>query len=88
MACGLPVLAANTSFEPLLGRRAGELLFAPDRPQELGQRLIRMAGTDPGRRRELGLGLRERVAAEHGLGGLMDRIVDLASEAARERGRV
>lgn len=87
MACGLPILAANASFEPLLGGRARELLFPPDKPEELGQRLIRMAGLDPAQRRELGLSLRERVVAEHGLGKLMDRIIGLAGEAARSRGR-
>ena len=86
MASGLPVIAANTSFEPLLGERAGEMLFPPSRPEGLGERLLAMAGLSPAQRREIGLGLRERVAAEHGLGGLMDRILALAGEAGAGRG--
>jgi len=83
MACGLLVVAANESFRPLLGDLAEELIYPADQPAGLAQRLLNLAGTESARRRELGLKLRERVEAEHGLGRLMDRIL---AEAAAVRG--
>ena len=84
MACGLPVIAANRSFEPLLGELAGQMLYSAHEPEELGARLVEMAALTPARRRELGLRLRERVVAQHGLGGLMDKVVALADEVTKK----
>lgn len=80
MACGLPVIAANRSFEPLLGNQTRQMLFPAQEPEGLGGRLLEMAGLTPARRRELGLSLRERVVSEYGLEALMDKVVALAGE--------
>ncbi|MBW1711891.1 MAG: glycosyltransferase family 4 protein [Deltaproteobacteria bacterium] len=83
MACGLPVVVANRSFVPLLGDQAGRLVYPPDQPQALAQKLIDLAQVPAGQRRALGLDLRAKVQAEHDLGRLMDRILNEAAEAGR-----
>ena len=86
MACALPVVTANRSFEPLLGELASRMIYPAQEPEALGRMLADLAGQTPAARRELGLELRERVVAAHGLGGLMDKIIGLAGEARRAPG--
>ncbi len=86
MACGLPAVTANRSFDPLLGELAQRLIYPAREAEALGRMLTDLAGLTPAARRELGLELRKRVVAAHGLGGLMDRIIALAKEAAENPG--
>jgi glycosyltransferase involved in cell wall biosynthesis len=60
MACGAPVIAANTSSLPEVVGEAG-LLIDPTSVDELAQALARLAG-DPELRRELGQRARSRAA--------------------------
>lgn len=60
MACGTPVAASRVGALPeLLGEDA--LFFAPDRPEDLAEQLVRLAN-DTSLRQELGRSGRERAA--------------------------
>jgi len=88
MACGLPVVVRNETFLPLLGGEA-DALWTPDLdPEHVADRLAGLLDMSAGERRQIGARLRERVRAEHDLDGLIDRLVGVLSEAARERGKI
>jgi glycosyltransferase involved in cell wall biosynthesis len=82
MSSGLPVVTANESFRPLMGRWTDRLMYPPAEPDALADRLVDLARWPAAERRALGLELRERVQSGHGLDRLMDLIVN---EAARLR---
>jgi glycosyltransferase involved in cell wall biosynthesis len=88
MACGLPVVVRNETFLPLLGDEADELWSSDLDPEQIADRLGKLLDKPAGARREIGARLRERVRTEHDLDGLIDRLVNVLSEAARERGKL
>jgi glycosyltransferase involved in cell wall biosynthesis len=87
MACGLPVVVRNETFLPLLGDDA-DGLWSPDLdPEQVADRLAGLLDRSAEARREIGARLRERVRADYDLDGLIDRLVGVLAEAAREKGK-
>ncbi len=81
MASGLPVLAANPSFGPLMGDLADRLLYPADKPGDLADRLMALRQAGSATRRAWGGDLRAAVAAGHDLDRLMDKIIARAGKA-------
>ncbi len=75
MACGLPVMLANQSFEALLADESRLLLYPPRQPARLAEGLMRLREFSLEERRRIGLELRRGVVENHELGRLMDRVV-------------
>jgi glycosyltransferase involved in cell wall biosynthesis len=71
----LPALAAADAFSDLL---PDELRFPPRDAEALAERLRALAALSPAERRDLGLALRRRVAAEHSVETWADRVVEAA----------
>jgi glycosyltransferase involved in cell wall biosynthesis len=75
MAAGVPTIVSSTAFRPLLGEYAPDLLLpAPNDHNTLAVRLSRIMQMSEDERREMGSTLRERVAAAHGIDGLIVRL--------------
>jgi glycosyltransferase involved in cell wall biosynthesis len=71
----LPVLASNPVFDELL---PDELRFARESPEELAERLERLAHTDAAERARIGSELRERVVAGHSVESWAERVIEVA----------
>jgi len=74
----LPVIASNPVFDELLDGLAVPLRFRRDDPEELAQRIERVAMMTPAQRASVGRVLRERVAEHHSAGHWADRILEVA----------
>jgi glycosyltransferase involved in cell wall biosynthesis len=75
MAAGVPTIVSSTAFRPLLGEYAPDLLLpAPNDHNSLAVRLSRIMQISEDDQREMGSALRERVAAAHGIDGLIVRL--------------
>ena len=83
MACGIPVLACNEAFEDLLGGFSLKLMFGVGDGEELANRLADFLNLSNNDRRGLGSELRDRVASEHNLAGLVDRLTTVFGEITR-----
>ncbi len=85
MLTAKPVVVTNADFLPLLGDTA-DLLYVPydAPPQALAERLGRLLRMSPAERAAIGQKLRERALEAHALEGLMDRMVQLMRELARD----
>ncbi|MBN1963367.1 MAG: glycosyltransferase family 4 protein [Anaerolineae bacterium] len=78
MLCGVPTIVANAAFDDVLGPyRDGLRVSSGDDAEGLAARLKALLLLSAAERQEIGLALRERVAAAHSLSGLMDRLVAL-----------
>jgi glycosyltransferase involved in cell wall biosynthesis len=76
MACAVPTLVSNPAFDPLLAEDAPALRVArEDDVTGLAQRIRGLLALPPEERAALGLRLRARVAAAHGLDALIPRLV-------------
>lgn len=81
LACGLPTVVSHHGFDALLGDAAPRLrIDSPDDAAGLAQRLRQLIGLSLEDRRALMAPLRERVAAAHGLPGLMGRLLGVFEE--------
>jgi glycosyltransferase involved in cell wall biosynthesis len=76
MACGCLVLTTNESFAPVLGRHAEMMVHPHTSSGGLEGALEALAALAHDERVRIGLELREIVVREHGLGRMMDRIVE------------
>jgi glycosyltransferase involved in cell wall biosynthesis len=74
----LPVIASNPVFDELLDGLAVPFRFRRDDPQELAQRIERVAVMTPEQRASVGRVLRERVAADHSVEHWAERILEVA----------
>jgi glycosyltransferase involved in cell wall biosynthesis len=74
----LPVIASNPVFDELLDGLAVPFRFRRDDPEELAQRIERVAVMTPSQRASVGRVLRERVAAGHSVGHWAERILEVA----------
>jgi glycosyltransferase involved in cell wall biosynthesis len=84
MLTGCPVIVSNPAFNSLLGEHREAL--SVDRPDDVtgvADRIAALLERTPEQRAAMGLDLRARTAAEHGLDRLMARMVDLMREGAR-----
>lgn len=80
MLTGIPLIAANPAFGNLLGPYADKLLVdTPEDAAGVARRLAELLALPATERSAMGSELRERVAAEHSLDRLMDRLVELMS---------
>ena len=78
MLTGIPIITPNPAFDSLLGEYAGLLrLNMPNHAAEIADRIQTILEIPAGERRKIGLDLRERTAAAHGLDNLMQRLVAL-----------
>jgi len=88
MACGLPLVASNEAFIPVLDAWR-DLLIVPGGPPEaladsLARRLRRLMAMPPAERQALGLALRQIVVEGHSLDRLMDRLVKMWESGRRQ----
>lgn len=74
MSCGLPVITANEAFVPVLQKWSDDLLVAPDVPEMLAEKLVKLAARSD--REALGRELRELVVRDHSLERLVKKLVD------------
>lgn len=82
MASGVPALVHNEAFLPLLGEEAVRL-FCPDlNPDRIAERLAALLTLPNAERAALGARLAARVRAEHGLEGLIERLVGVFEDVA------
>lgn len=75
MACGLPVVTANESFQNMLAPWHNMLLVPPNSPDILPARLAYLANMPPEERMALGTMLRKIVVEQHSLEGLVDQLM-------------
>jgi glycosyltransferase involved in cell wall biosynthesis len=75
MACGKPVLTSNEAFTEVLADYADLLLFAPERPEELAEKIHGLLQMDDLEKVQLGASLRKIVETNHSVNHLMDRLV-------------
>ncbi len=74
----LPVVASNPVFDQLLDGLTVPLQFRRDDPEELAQRLERLAMMTPEQRAAIGRVLRDRVAKGHSVEHWADAILEVA----------
>jgi glycosyltransferase involved in cell wall biosynthesis len=84
MACGCLVLTTNESFEPVLGPHAETMVRPHTSSGGLEGALETLAAMAHDERVRIGLELREIVVRNHGLGRMMDRIIEEIA-AVRDR---
>ncbi|MCA0457695.1 MAG: glycosyltransferase family 4 protein [Chloroflexi bacterium] len=77
MACGLPVITANESFEPILAPWADLLYIPPESPDVLPVRLKRLIEMSVQDRTDLGSQLRALVVEQHSIDRLVDRLMTI-----------
>jgi glycosyltransferase involved in cell wall biosynthesis len=87
MSCARPCVLANEGFRDLLGPHASRLWFRPGDAAELAARLRGLLHLTAAERAAIGRDLRERVARDHALGRLADRLLDLLREQAAAKRR-
>ena len=83
MACGVPVVTCNEAFMGLLDGFSIELMYEVGDGVELADRLWDVLMLSSDERRRMGAELRDRVVSEHGLAGLVDRLVAVFEEVTR-----
>ena len=87
MSCARPSVVANEGFRDLLGAHAERLWFPHGDAAALAARVDDLLRAGAAERAAIGADLCERVAREHGLDRLADRLLELLRrEAARKRG--
>jgi glycosyltransferase involved in cell wall biosynthesis len=78
MAAGTPTIVSNPAFDSLLGDYAPKLrIDSPEDVEGLAVRLQALLALSEDERRAMGLDIRERVIAAHGLDRLMPRLVSV-----------
>ncbi len=75
MACGKPVLTSNEAFKDMLADNAELLLFAPERPEELVEKIYGLLQMDDLEKVQLGASLRKITERDHSVDHLTDRLV-------------
>ncbi|MCK4792253.1 MAG: glycosyltransferase family 4 protein [Desulfobacteraceae bacterium] len=75
MACEKSVLTSNEAFKDMLADNAELLLFAPERPEELAEKIHGLLQMDDLEKMQLGASLRKIVETDHSVNHLMDRLV-------------
>jgi glycosyltransferase involved in cell wall biosynthesis len=84
MACGLPVVVTNRTFEPLLGEYAGRMIARQD-AQDVAARLTALLDAPVEERAALGATLRARVLARYSVESLIERLIGVFEEVLSER---
>jgi len=74
MACGLPCAVCTPAFNEQLGDFVPEVIFREEDAEDLVQKLVNVLDMRPEYRREFGRLVR-RIAAQHSVDSLMERIV-------------
>ncbi|GAB4479211.1 MAG: hypothetical protein Kow00124_24530 [Anaerolineae bacterium] len=82
LGCGIPLVATDAVYRDVLGDEAGRLMARPADAADVASRLGDLLALAPEERRALALRLRERAVEQHGLEGMMDRLVRVLAEAA------
>ncbi len=75
MACEKPVLTSNEAFKDMLADNAELLLFAPERPEELAEKIYGLLQMDDLEKGQLGASLRKITERGHSVDHLTDRLV-------------
>ncbi|MBK8022027.1 MAG: glycosyltransferase family 4 protein [Chloroflexi bacterium] len=76
IACAVPTVVSSAAFASLLGEHDARLrIDDPEDDAALADRLDALLSIQVEERRALGMQLRERVVAAHGLDGLIERLV-------------
>ena len=83
-AAGVPVLASNTALADFLGGLPLELSFPARDADALAERLLALAAAGGETRRETGLELRRRVAADHSVEHWADEVAEIVTGVTRE----
>lgn len=83
MMTGTATIVGSAAFDPVLGAHATRLRVAdPADPAAVAASLERLLALPAAERARIARDVRERATAEHGLDGLMDRLVALMRTAA------
>ena len=82
MATETPVLTSNDAAAEILGPLKDPCLFPSRDDHALAERIEKILRMSEQQRRELGQGLRAIVVHNHTVGKLVDRIIQVVSEAA------
>jgi len=77
MACEKPVLTSNEAFKDMLADNAELLLFTPEKPEELAEKIYGLLQMDGPKRVQLGASLRKIVERDHSVDHLMSRLVEI-----------
>lgn len=84
LASGVPAVVRNATFVDLLGTDR-EALWCPDLdPQCVAHKIANLLRMPDAERQQLGLDLRQRVQQQYDLDGLVNRLVAVLSQAAKE----
>lgn len=75
LACGVPVICANTAYADFLAPWRDLLYLKAPSAEALAERLSRLAALPSPDRQALGAQLREAVLREHSLNGLVNRLL-------------
>ena len=74
MACEVPVMVSNPVFRPILDPYADQLMFLPENPASLAERLQALLSQPQAERDEIGKALRQIVASSHAIAALMGNV--------------
>ncbi|NQU83217.1 MAG: glycosyltransferase family 4 protein [Parcubacteria group bacterium] len=72
VACEIPVLVANKSFESLVGDH--DLIFEHGKSEDLAEKILKLKELSKPQRYEIGAHLREQVVEHHNLSNLIQKI--------------
>jgi len=84
MACGKPVLTSNEAFTEVLADYADLLLFAPERPEELAEKIIYILRMNGEKRKALCRNMGEIIKKEHSVHNLTEKLMEVFKSAVRK----
>ncbi len=84
MACEKPVLTSNEAFKDMLADYTDLLLFAPERPEELAEKIIYILRMNGEKRKALCRNMGEIVKKEHSVHNLTEKLIEVFRSAVRK----
>tara|TARA_B100001123_G_C15341188_1_gene1034994 strand:- start:3552 stop:4619 length:1068 start_codon:yes stop_codon:yes gene_type:complete len=82
MASGIPIVTNNCSYRGLLKDYESALMMQNDDVESLASQISRIINDEPAAR-EMGINLRDRVKAEHGIDRFADRVIDVLDAVSK-----
>ncbi len=76
MSCRVPVIACNEAVKDVLGDYVDDLMYKKGDSDKLARKIERLMNLSGEERADLGNNLREVVVREHGIGGLIKKILN------------
>ena len=83
MASGLPVVTNNWSYQGLLKDYESALMVQNDDVESLASQIARIISDDTAARK-IGIALRNRVTAEHGIDRFIDRMTEVLNAVSKK----